>query len=233
MAAQRKRGRGRRSKRQRQQEVRRWGALTVLAAVAALALSWRTVWPYVLGTAVVAGLGGAGVWLWRAHRRERAGDAAWRVAEERRARELSMAAVDALSWQEFETYVAQLCVRDGCTEVHVSGRSGDLGADVVGRLPDGKRLVVQCKHYAPERSVGSGDMQKFVGTARPEHHADVALYVTTGRAFTRDAQGLALRNDIFAMHRDLLGSWVKGATLQSLLPLNGSGGGTGRRPRKP
>lgn len=27
-------------------------------------------------------------------------------------------------------------------------------------------------------------MQKFVGTARPEHGADVALFVTTCRAFT-------------------------------------------------
>ncbi|WP_433544313.1 restriction endonuclease (plasmid) [Streptomyces sp. CA-294286] len=229
MAARRRRRR--RSKKQRQQFTR-WGAMAGAVLSVLLVANWNTVWPYLAGAAALALLGSAGWWLWRAHRRERAGDAAWRVAEEHRARELTMAAVDAMSWQEFETYVAQLCVRDGCTEVLVSGRTGDLGADVVGYLPDGKRLVVQCKHYAPARSVGSGDMQKFVGTARPEHRADVALYVTTGRAFTRDAQGLALRNDIVAIHRDLLGSWVKGATLQSLLPLNGSGGGSGRRPRK-
>ncbi|MFJ2738250.1 restriction endonuclease [Streptomyces sp. NPDC087440] len=231
MAAQRKRRR-RRSKRQRRQ-LMQGGALVGAVLLVLLLLNRDTVWPYLAGGGGLVLLGGGGWWLWRAHRRERAGDAAWRAAEEHRARELSMAAVDAMSWQEFETYVAQLCVRDGCTEVLVSGRTGDLGADVVGLLPDGKRLVVQCKHYAPERSVGSGDMQKFVGTARPEHRADVALYVTTGRAFTRDAQGLALRNDIVAIHRDLLGSWVKGATLQSLIPLNGSGGGTARRPRKP
>ncbi|MFF0747198.1 restriction endonuclease [Streptomyces sp. NPDC004111] len=230
MAAQRKRRR--RTKRQRRQLIRQ-GAPLGAAALGALVLTWNAVWPYVAGAGALALFGGAGWWLWRAHRRERDGDAAWRVAEERKARELSMAAVDALSWQQFETYVAQLCVRDGCTEVLVSGRSGDLGADVVGVLPDGQRLVVQCKHYAPGRSVGSGDMQKFVGTARPEHRADVALYVTTGKSFTAQALGLALRNDIIAMHRDLLGSWVKGATLQSLLPLNGSGGGTGRRPRTP
>ena len=39
-----------------------------------------------------------------------------------------MAEVDALSWQEFETYVAELCRRDGCTKVVVSGKSGDLRA---------------------------------------------------------------------------------------------------------
>ncbi|WP_442802872.1 restriction endonuclease [Streptomyces sp. CB01201] len=70
-----------------------------------------------------------------------------------------MAEVDVLSWQEFETYIAALCRRDGCTKVFVSGRSGDLGADVIGYLSDGRKLVIQCKKYAPHRSVSSHDMQ--------------------------------------------------------------------------
>lgn len=73
-------------------------------------------------------------------------------------------------------------------------------------------------------------MQKFVGTARLEHGADVALFVTTCRAFTREPLGLALRQDVVALHRDLPDSWVKGAHLESLIPLNGSGGGTRQRP---
>jgi hypothetical protein len=36
----------------------------------------------------------------------------------------------------FEEYVAELCRRDGCTKVERVGRSGDLGADVIGYLPD-------------------------------------------------------------------------------------------------
>ncbi|WP_329448283.1 hypothetical protein [Streptomyces sp. NBC_01426] len=56
------------------------------------------------------------------------------------------------------------------------------------------------------------------------------MFVTTSHAFTRDALGLALRQDIVALHRNLLGSWVKGAHLETLIPLNGSGGGTKRRP---
>ena len=100
-----------------------------------------------------------------------------------------MAEIDALSWQDFEKYVADLCRRDDCTQVVVSGKSGDLGADVVGYLADGRKLVVQVKKYAPERSVSSQDMQKFVGTARPEHGADVALFVTTCRTFTGFLRG--------------------------------------------
>ncbi|WP_373296090.1 restriction endonuclease [Streptomyces thermoviolaceus] len=67
----------------------------------------------------------------------------------------------------------RLCRRDGCTDVLVTGRRGDLGADVTGCLADGRKLVVQCKKYAPHRSVSSQDMHKSVGTARPEHGADV------------------------------------------------------------
>ncbi len=193
------------------------------------AAHWAAVWPVLVAVLAATAAGGAGWGLWRAHRAAVGQDRQWRAQEEAKARELSMTQVDALSWQEFETYVASLCRRDGCTKVIVSGRSGDLGADVVGYLADGRKLVIQCKKYAPHRSVSSHDMQKFVGTARPEHGADVALFVTTGRNFTKDALGLAVRQDIVALHRDLLGAWVKGAHLATLIPLNGSGGGRGRR----
>ncbi|WP_369228992.1 restriction endonuclease [Streptomyces sp. R21] len=222
--------RRRRSRKRTRRQLQGWGAVAAAVAVVWAAGHWAAVWPVlagVLGAVVVCGAGWA---LLRAHRLAIGEDRQWRAQEEARARELSMAEVDALSWQDFEMYVAGLCRRDGCTKVVVSGKSGDLGADVIGYLADGRKLVVQCKKYAPNRSVSSQDMQKFVGTARLEHGADVALFVTTGRMFTKAALGLALRQDIVALHRDLLGSWVKGARLESLIPLNGSGGGTARRP---
>ncbi|MFI2645720.1 restriction endonuclease [Streptomyces sp. NPDC018610] len=224
-----RRGRRHLKKRTRRQ-LRAWGAVVALVAAVRVAGHWSTVWPVLVAVLAAAVVGGTGWTLLRAHRHAVGQDRAWRAQEDARARELSMADVDALSWQEFETYVAELCRRDGCTKVVVSGRSGDLGADVVGYLADGRKLVVQCKKYAPHRSVSSQDMQKFVGTARLEHGADVALFVATCRTFTKAALGLALRQDIVALHRDLLGAWVKGAHLETLIPLNGSGGGTGRRP---
>ncbi|MFI9772270.1 restriction endonuclease [Streptomyces sp. NPDC052415] len=226
MAARRRRWR---LKKQTRRQLQVWGVVAALVAVVWVVGNWSRVWPVLGAVLAVAVLGGAGWVLLRAHRRAVGQDRAWRAQEEARARELSMAEVDALSWQEFETYIAQLCRRDGCTKVVVSGKSGDLGADVIGYLADGRKLVVQCKKYAPHRSVSSQDMQKFVGTARLEHGADVALFVTTCRAFTRDALGLAVRQGIVALHRDLLGAWVKGAHLETLIPLNGSGGGTRRR----
>ncbi|MFD7965485.1 restriction endonuclease [Streptomyces zaomyceticus] len=226
MAARRRR---RRLKKQTRRKLQGWGAVAALAAAVWGAANWSTVWPVLVTVLAAAALSGAGWALLRAHRQAVSRDQAWRAQEEAQARELSMAQVDALTWQEFEKYIAELCRRDGCTKVVVSGKSGDLGADVVGYLADGRKLVIQCKKYAAHRSVPSQDMQKFVGTARLEHSADVALFVTTCRAFTRDALGLALCQDIVALHRDLLGSWVKGAHLESLIPLNGSGGGTRRR----
>lgn len=207
-----------------------WGAVAALVAAVWVAGNWAMVWPVLVAAGAVAVVGGAGWGLWRAHRSAVDRDQEWRAQEETKARELSMIEVDALSWQDFEKYVADLCRRDGCRDVVVSGKSGDLGADVIGRLADGRKLVVQVKKYAPERSVSSQDMQKFVGTARLEHGADVALFVTTCRTFTKAALGLAVRQDIVALHRDLLGSWVKGARLETLIPLNGSGGGTRRPP---
>ncbi|MEZ7005473.1 restriction endonuclease [Streptomyces sp. AD55] len=227
MAARR---RHRRLKKQTRRQLQIWGAAAAGLAVVWVAGNWSTVWPVLVTALAAAALGGSGWALLRAHRQAAGRDRAWRAQEEARARELSMAQVDALTWQEFETYIAELCRRDGCREVVVSGKSGDLGADVVGYLADGRKLVIQCKKYAAHRSVGSQDMQKFVGTARLEHGADIALFVTTCRAFTSAALGLALRQDIVALHRDLLGSWVKGAHLESLIPLNGNGGGTRRRP---
>lgn len=204
--------------------------MAALVAAVWVAGNWAMVWPVLVAAGAVAVVGGAAWGLWRAHRSAVGRDQQWRAQEEAKARELSMTEVDALSWQDFEKCVADLCRRDGCRDVVVSGKSGDLGADVIGRLADGRKLVVQVKKYAPERSVPSQDMQKFVGTARLERGADVALFVTTCRTFTKAALGLAVRQDIVALHRDLLGSWVKGAHLETLIPLNGSGGGTRRPP---
>lgn len=215
-------------KKQTRRQLQVWGAVAAGVAVVWVAANWSAVWPVLATVLVLATLGGAGWALLLAHRQAVGRDRAWRAQEEARARELSMAQVDALTWQEFEKYIAELCRRDGCREVVVSGKSGDLGADVVGYMADGRKLVIQCKKYALHRSVSSQDMQKFVGTARPEHGADVALFATTSRTFTKAALGLAVRQDIVALHRDLLGSWVKGAHLETLIPLNGSGGA--RRP---
>lgn len=125
-----------------------------------------------------------------------------------------MASMDAMNWREFEQHIAELLRRDGCTDVEIHGGSGDRGADITAYTADGRRLVVQCKNFAPYRSVWSGEMQKFVGT-KTLHQADVAVYVATC-PFSREALDIAVPVGVTAVHRGLLEAWSAGAALQVL-----------------
>ncbi|MEV5082713.1 restriction endonuclease, partial [Streptomyces sp. NPDC056159] len=108
MAARRRRWR---LKKRTRRQLQGWGAVAAVAAAVWVAGHWAAVWPVLVAVLFVAMVVGA-IWaLLRAHRRAVGHDGAWRDREEARARELSMAEVDALSWQEFETYVADLCRR--------------------------------------------------------------------------------------------------------------------------
>lgn len=139
-----------------------------------------------------------------------------RLERERGQRPLAgvMAAMDAMTWREFEQHVAGLLRRDGCTGVRVHGGSGDRGADITATAPDGRRVVVQCKNFAPHRSVWSGEMQKFIGTMTL-HHAEVALYVATC-PFSQEAGAIAAQAGVTAVHRGLLEAWSAGTALPVL-----------------
>ncbi|WP_199514911.1 restriction endonuclease [Nucisporomicrobium flavum] len=147
--------------------------------------------------AVIGATGGAG-WLW--FRRSR------RLARQ----ELTVAVTDAMSGSQFEHWVARLMRASGCWRVRVSGGSGDMGADVTGFAPDGRRLVVQCKRYATK--VGSPEVQRFAGTARHIHGADVALMVTNNY-LTAQAADVARRCHISVVDRDALGRWADSLTV--------------------
>ncbi|MFJ1807037.1 MULTISPECIES: restriction endonuclease [unclassified Streptomyces] len=111
---------------------------------------------------------------------------------------------------EFEQAMAELCRRDGCTDVDVVGGAGDLGADVVARTPDGRLLVVQCKRYSDGNRVGSQDLQRFGGTCYTVHGAEVAVVVTTGD-FTEPAVEYARRCGIVCVDGQDLWHWQAGA----------------------
>ncbi|MEV7565439.1 restriction endonuclease [Streptomyces tanashiensis] len=182
----------------------------------------------VLVLLAVLGAGGVVAGLVRSGRLEAEAEKA-RLAEQARIQAVrSMEAVWAMDPAQFEEYVAELCRRDGCTEVRRVGAANDLGADVVGRLPDGRKLVVQCKRYAKHRTVGSPDLQKFNGTARSEHGADVPLFVASCK-FTKQARAFAARHDLVLVDVDLLGFWNSGTALTTLLDLDIGRSGTNRK----
>lgn len=126
-----------------------------------------------------------------------------------------MAAMDAMNGRRFEHHVAKLLRRDGCTDVTVLGGHGDRGIDVSGLTADGRRLVVQCKRFAPYLNITSPDMQKFVGAAKVLHSAQVALFVATC-PFTAEALSIAAETGITVVHRGLLEQWSAGEPLQVL-----------------
>ncbi|RAJ61782.1 restriction system protein [Streptomyces sp. Amel2xB2] len=184
---------------------------------------WSTVWPYVVA-AVLAGLVGVVGWrLWRTDHLLKSKDQVWRREDEVRSGHRTLNEVDRMSGTEFEEHVAELCRRDGCGEVQRVGGAGDDGADVRGRLPDGRSMVVQCKRYAASRPIPPRDLRELAGS-RVHFAADVAVFVTTSR-FTDKATAYALANSIVTVHRDVLGLWNKGTPLTGLFEINGSGQG--------
>lgn len=126
-----------------------------------------------------------------------------------------MAAMDAMTGREFEEHIAMLLQRDGCSNVVVLGRHGDRGVDITALTADGRRLVVQCKRFAPHLRITSPEVQKFVGSAKVLYASDVALFVATCR-FTPDALSIAEEAGITAVHRGLLEKWGAGDMLTVL-----------------
>ncbi|MFD3732583.1 restriction endonuclease [Streptomyces sp. NPDC058632] len=187
---------------------------------------WQAIWPYVVGGLVLAGGGVGGWWLRRTHRLVRERDGRWREEEALKAGHRSLAEVDAMSGGRFEDFVVELCRRDGCTEVRRVGGSHDNGADVLGRLPDGRSMVIQCKRYSPKGRIPSREVRDLLG-ARVHFKVDVAIFVTT-TYFTAPSERTAVQNDVIAVHRDHLGLWNNGASLLSLTAVNGAGQGDRR-----
>ncbi|RPE42417.1 restriction endonuclease [Streptomyces sp. Ag109_O5-1] len=126
-----------------------------------------------------------------------------------------MAAMDAMNGRTFERHIAKLLIRDGCTNVVVQGGHGDRGVDIIGLTADGRRLVVQCKRFAPYLNITSPDVQKFIGAAKVLYSADVALYVATC-PFTAAALDIAAEAGIIAVHRGKLEDWSAGEPLKVL-----------------
>ncbi|MGW3497342.1 restriction endonuclease [Streptomyces sp. NPDC001020] len=168
--------------------------------------------------------------LVRAGQKEARAEKARLADDARRHARRSLDAVWAMDDRRFEEFVAGLCRRDGCTDVKRVGGAGDLGADVTGALPDGRRFVIQCKRYAKHRTVGSRDIQTFNGTARVEHGADVPVFVASC-VFTKPARDFAARHDLCLIDVNLLGFWNNGTALTSLLSLDIGRSGNNRRLR--
>jgi restriction system protein len=110
---------------------------------------------------------------------------------------------------EFENFLADLCLRDGCRQVQVVGGANDHGADVLYVDPRGEPGMIQAKRYAPGNSVGNEHVQIVNGTYRDAHGCAHAAIVTTSH-FTKAAQAFAGRVGIALLDQQRLDSWARG-----------------------
>ncbi|MDX3243517.1 restriction endonuclease [Streptomyces sp. ME18-1-4] len=114
----------------------------------------------------------------------------------------------------FEQACADLLARDGFRRTRRVGGAGDLGVDVTARDHDDRLLILQCKQY--QNPVGSGHVQKFNGTARLHHGADVPIMIGLN-GFTQPAIDFAAHHDLILMGRPELKKWAHGQHLYDVL----------------
>lgn len=87
---------------------------------------------------------------------------------------------------EFESHIAELLRGNGFTDVEVTPKSQDFGADIVGCLK-GVKYVLQCKYYSSP--VGIDSVQQIY-SAKMHYDAHVPVVVTNS-VFTKAAKILA------------------------------------------
>lgn len=190
---------------------RSMGVLIVLVVSAFIVFLLLVALTRGLALLALVGVGGVSLIFWRSNvRGER-----WRQLQEAQRREAEIYAARAVAIEsyhamtacEFEEALAWLCRRDGCPEAHVTGKAGDLGADVKAVTPDGRILVIQAKRYVMGNMVTGPDLQKFGGTCYSMHRAQVAAVITTSR-FTRQAREYAAATGIVLFDNDALAGWA-------------------------
>jgi|GEM_PF-3586138 len=123
-------------------------------------------------------------------------------------RSIPLSHLDSLSPKDFERYAAWFLQREGCTVLQHHGGAKDQGADVIALAPDGRRVVLQCKHSTkPGSKVDPRYIYELNGTARPEHGADV-VGIVTNRVLSANAETFARKHDIHIIDRPALTRWA-------------------------
>lgn len=105
----------------------------------------------------------------------------------------------------FEMHVCSVFQAEGF-DAKLTPYVGDHGIDVV-LQKSGRTYGVQCKRYRADRSIGSEEMQRFVG-ALATMRADGGFFIATGR-FTQGALSIAAQNGVIACTSDNLARVLK------------------------
>lgn len=98
---------------------------------------------------------------------------------------------------EYEDYCAKRFSNMGYTNVTVTQKSVDYGADVLCVDLEGKKTCIQCKHY--KSNVGVKAIQEII-IAKRHYECDVAIVCATSD-FTRQAKIVAKENNVILYSR--------------------------------
>lgn len=112
----------------------------------------------------------------------------------------------ALSWRQFELLVGEWFRRQGYVVEETGGGGSDGGVDLVVRK-DGRRELVQCKHWK-RRNVDVATAREMWGLL--QHHNADGVWIVCGGRFTADAASFATGKPIrLVAGRDLESALVR------------------------
>lgn len=115
-----------------------------------------------------------------------------------RLRKAGIKEIDAMTGEEFEQYLGHLFKKRGF-KISYTKASGDFGADLI--LEDREDIiVVQAKRYSG--SVGVKAVQEIVGALKM--YDATQAWVVTNSYFTKQAETLAMTNEVYLIDRDEL-----------------------------
>ena len=103
--------------------------------------------------------------------------------------------LEMLTPYEFELAIGDLMKEMGFKRVRQIGGSGDLGVDLTARDSEGRTVAVQCKKWDSAGTVGSRELQLFIGMTTTHHRTDRAIFSTTA-TYTKPASDLARKHGI-------------------------------------
>jgi restriction system protein len=116
-----------------------------------------------------------------------------------------------LTPSQFEVAMCSVLETMGYRKIVRTGRAGDLAADITCQDDKGTLVVVQCKRYAPGNSVGSPEMQSFIGMMSVHHGTHRGIFVTTSD-FSAPARNLAQMHGIQLIDGQELSQLAAGIT---------------------
>ena len=113
-------------------------------------------------------------------------------------------AIASMTWRDFERVIGAAFRRQGFNVTELGGNGPDGGIDLV-LTKDGRRQLVQCKHWK-EWKVGVAVVRELMGVMSAQ--SAVGGYVITSGQFTRDAKDFARDTGITLIDGSALGDLI-------------------------